>query len=347
MASRCRNKQKIPGYRPLETVDACCELVYCLRRQDKYKKAGRLLQGLGPGISKEFRPDHYIALQWRKQLEYMSIDDGNNDNERLCRERLQICLASFGIRHFNTLSTMGDFAICLSLQQRYSEAESLLCTFIRMSLEVTTEGKPYESFEAFWAMSTLSECLNMERRYQESEMVLEIASERFRYLINLQEVFCWGFYYQRAIVVRFRGQILESEKLFRELLNQPGGKVIERRNAMKQLAEILVASGRDHEAVAFYKERFLLSVKTFGVGHDFTVESSHNLGFCYAKQGRYEAAIGHFEHMLERLTKENMDFNEASIGRIKLWISGARDRRIGQSCCKNRHLKIHALVIKY
>jgi tetratricopeptide (TPR) repeat protein len=92
---------------------------------------------------------------------------------------------------------------------------------------------------------------------------------------------------------------------------------------MEKLADILTRTGRELEAETLLEKAFFMIVEMHGIEHKFSKWDCEKLGFCYARQGRYDDAIFLFEQTIEKLTLSNLgdpDFRNEYIDELQDWI---------------------------
>jgi hypothetical protein len=197
-------KKNNPEYRSLETLDGCLMIVRCLRRKGKYEKPLRLQQYLHQKLLKIFKPDHYLALKSRGVLmNIVRMYGSRMEEETLGRQRLQICLSSYGFRHVKTLEALAAMGFCLDRGNRYTKSEILLSSTIQVSVAMMKDAGANRLSNT---APDFSHCINRQEKYR-GDAVLEEIYSLFRPLLLTSHPVCYYFNYVKAHSLRFRGRL--------------------------------------------------------------------------------------------------------------------------------------------
>jgi tetratricopeptide (TPR) repeat protein len=82
---------------------------------------------------------------------------------------------------------------------------------------------------------------------------------------------------------------------------------------MQELAEILNETDRLEEAISWFEKEFVLLLGNIPLVNSLMKTNCRNLGLCYARLERYEEAMLHFRHMIERLTIDDPQSTDARL----------------------------------
>ena len=74
---------------------------------------------------------------------------------------------------------------------------------------------------------------------------------------------------------------------------------------MRQLADLLMKTGREPEAETLREELFVMGAEIYGIEHKYSSWNCEQLGSCYANQGRYDDATLHFQQTIEKVALSN------------------------------------------
>ena len=100
---------------------------------------------------------------------------------------------------------------------------------------------------------------------------------------------------------------------------------------MQRLADLLMETGQGVEAVIWMEKMSLTGVlQMSGFANKDSRRDCMQLGFGYAKEGRYVDAIYHFQQTIEQLTlTQSVDTysRDAYIEEIRVWIVSVEDMR--------------------
>ena len=295
----------LPGYQPLKILYACLQVINNVRLQGRIAEAQNLHRDVHQKIMNLVNPDHELSIFSKETLADMQGDFGDYDSEvAIYREILQICLLRFGVRDALTLERLLWLGWALNESGQTREAETILCLQVELYCQSPNEAERELTMlqNELRSMSMLAACLNKQQRYEESENVLDMAQGRFMNLLRLESRWCWHYYDERAEVFRAKGRLLESEEILRGILrnapNHPDWAIM---NKMQKLADFLTETGRGAEAVIWMEKIFSMGIELYGITHRCSREDCKQLGFCYAKQGRYDDAVKHFQHVIEKL----------------------------------------------
>jgi tetratricopeptide (TPR) repeat protein len=319
---------KIPWHQPLEILRVCLWIIDSLRFQCKYTSARSLHQDLHPKILKLVRSDHDLAICSRRTLAKLTI--GEYSQATVWREVLQICLLNFGPRHWETIGCLSGLGTALLNDTQFQEAETI--TYIYLQLPHIHANPPQARF---FHMGIIAKSLSKQQKFEDCASVLSAAEILFGAWIRFEDCICWGYYNEKAKVLRYLGRFLESEDILQGILRHaPGHPGIEVSNAMIQLVELLMENHRLAEAVTWQEKIFLMEAEMYGIGDPFSQENCENLGFGYANLGRYEDAIVHFQKTAGKVALSMTESTEARDGyieRIRGWISEVEEMKKEQA----------------
>lgn len=296
---------KIRAYQPFKLLYACLAVVDNVRFQDRYKEAASLHGDVHQKILELCGVDDDLAMKSRGALANLWYESANDESAlAIYRELLQIALLRFGVRHERTLSFLLALGDALERCGLRREAHALLCIRIQLDCELSsrTERNIENLRDALGAMTSLGRCLNKQGRYADGRNVLDCAAERFKNIIQIESPSCTYYFYQRATALRLEGYLSESEEILRAVLRHtPDHSNYNRTVLMGELADILMRTGGEAEAVTLREKAFLAEVETFGLEHKYSRWSCRELGFCYTRLGRYDDAIKLFKQTIEKV----------------------------------------------
>lgn len=333
-----RAKQLVKLYKPHQTLWACLRVISCLRYQCRYREAHQILQGLHGTIERTLAADDEICLQSKNlkadllgQLGFWS------EEEDVRRQILQIRLNSLGMRHQETIMALQDLGYNLNSLERHGEAQNMLETslhFLIWMIKNVGDDSIGET-DVLWSFNVLAETFNNLSRHDESENVLDFAQNLFGDVTKRDGWGSLNYHLERARTYRHQNRFENSEKILRGLLKYhlnamtPGATM----DSMKELAKVLVKTGRHREAATWRKKEYLLHVETYGLIHYFTMDCCEGVGFLYADQSRYYDGKLFFEEVIGMLalSNEESDSRAACIQKIKTWIEDLEERRLEDS----------------
>ncbi|KUJ06781.1 uncharacterized protein LY89DRAFT_396785 [Mollisia scopiformis] len=120
-------KQKIRWHKPEETLQACLAVLSCLRHQGRYSESQQLHNDLHAKIEVILGNDHRISIRSQElKAEILYYLGHSAESEAIDRQILQIQLSSFGVRHAETLTSLGNLGSDLVRHKRCPEAQRLL-----------------------------------------------------------------------------------------------------------------------------------------------------------------------------------------------------------------------------
>jgi tetratricopeptide (TPR) repeat protein len=241
------------------------------------------------------------------------------------------------MRHSETIFALENLGYTLSLQGRHGEAQQLVEASLHFHLEsVRNSGDPLMSERDILSnVAVLAQALRGNGRYDESENVLDFTHNSLADATRLRGWNSLEYHYERASTYRFQKRFENSEKILRGLLKYhldymaPGMRM----DLMKDLAKILVKTGRHREAASWRKKEYLLHVKIYGLTHHWTMKCCEEVGFCYADQSRYNEGKSFFEEVIEMLdlSSEESDSRTVCIQNIKAWVEKLEEMRFEDS----------------
>jgi tetratricopeptide (TPR) repeat protein len=276
---------------------------------------------------KLFGPDHNLAIMSKYSLAGLRGITGDYESKvAIYRELLQIFLLRFGTRSRDTLASLQALGFALESCNQYCEAESLLCIAVQLNFELSsrTDRDTMTVKTSFRAMNQLARALNSQGRFADGRSVLNCAAECFNDFIRIESPSCFLYFHEKARALRSEGCLFESEEILRALLRHaPNHGRHNTMLGMTELAYILMRTGREPEAGTLLEKVFSTDIEIRGIEHRFSKWGCQQLGFCYARQGRYDDAIFLFEQTIEKLTLSNLgdpDFRNEYIDELRDWI---------------------------
>jgi tetratricopeptide (TPR) repeat protein len=323
---------KIPWHQPLQILRVCLWIIESLRFQCKLIAARSLHQDLHPKILKLVRSDHDLAISSKQTL--ASLTSGEYSQATVWREVLQICLLKFGPRHWETIECLSGLEIALLNDRQFQEAETLIYIYLQLHHEPRiNHANPLEG--RIFHMGIIAKSLSKQEKLEDCASVLSAAESLFGAWIRFKDDVCWGYYNEKAKVLRYLGRFLESEDILRGILRHaPDHPDIEVSNTMQHLVELLMETDRSAEAVIWQQKMFLMDTEIYGFGHRVSQSTCENLGFDYANLGRYEDAIVHFQQTAGKVALSMTESTEARDGyieRIRGWISEVEEMKKEQA----------------
>jgi tetratricopeptide (TPR) repeat protein len=216
---------------------------------------------------------------------------------------------------------------------QHKEADAILRIRVELEYENSAHAERdiIETEKGLIAMVGLACSLRAQGRFDDSGSVLYIAEGRFTHMLLIENFFCWGFYVEKARVLRAKGKLLESEETLRAILrhtpSHPDWDII---NSMDVLAGLLEQTGRITEEAMWRQNIFLMGIEICGIDNMYSRRACEDLGFCYADLGRYDDAVHHFHQTIEKLAlcQSRGSGDRASyIEEIREWICEVEERR--------------------
>jgi hypothetical protein len=325
---------EIPGYKPSHILRACLQVVNNLQLQSRWKEALRLHHAVHSKITNFVEPDHHIAILSKEVLGKIRRGQGDGELESsIYREVVQICLCRFGARSRDTVDAIGSLGVALQSCGQYQEAAALLDISIQLDCEISHGAKrnTTEAQSTMLVMSYLARSLLRQGKCGDSAAVLVATERYFKDVICLENSSGRTYYRQKAKLLRIEGQLLESEEIFRAILNHvPDHPTVGKTNAMYHLACLLTETGRQEEAATLWEKMFFEDVEFLGFANKDTILSCEHLGRFYTKFGRHDDAIHLFQQTIERLALiqgSDPDFRNAYIEELSdliLWVEKRR-----------------------
>jgi hypothetical protein len=181
--------------------------------------------------------------------------------------------------------------------------------------------------------------LRSDGRYDESENVLDFAHNSLADAPRLRGWHSFEYHFERACTYRLQNRFENSEKILRGLLKYHLNYMTPSTSmgSMKELAKILVKTGRHRKAAFWHKKEYLLHVKIYGLTHRYTMKCCEELGFCYADQSRYSEGKLFFEEVIEMLdlSSEESDSRTVCIQNIKAWMEKLEEMKLEEMKVEN------------
>jgi tetratricopeptide (TPR) repeat protein len=300
---------EIRGHRILEALSACLSVISNIRNQGRYREAINLHRGIYCKIKKFFGPDHDLAMMCKDGLGILRGLTGDYESQvALFRELVQFSLLRFGTRSRDTLIFLEALGHALVGCQQYQEAEALLCIRVQLDSDFSfrNDRDMMDIISSFGAMSALAKSLNQQGKHTDARSVLDHAEECFKDLIRVGRPSCSLHFLEKALTLKAEGRLAESEEIFRALIRHaPNPRDLNIVIAMRELANILERTSREPEAVVMWEKVFSAVVESFGIEHKFSKRYCNQLGFCYARLGRYDDAIVLFKQTAEKVALSN------------------------------------------
>jgi tetratricopeptide (TPR) repeat protein len=328
---------QIPGFQPFKVLQACLQVVSNVQLQGRHNEALSLHQRIHHKIVKLVGPNHQFAIFSKEKLANILRSLGENDSEiAIFREVLQYCLLQFGPRSRDTLDVLRFLGYALISGSQYREAEAILCHTVELDCELASciDRDVIDAQNSLYSMTGLACSLNDQKRFEDSKSVLNTAEEWFKDTIKIESPFCWQYFRRRAVVLRCEGRLLESEEILRAVVNHaPDYPDIEIKLAMIELAEISMETGQQAEAATWWEKNFIMGGELWGFDYKCSRYDCEILGFCYARQGRYNDAILHFQQTIEKLAL----INGGNLGSRKKYIEVIEDWILEVEEMKEQH----------
>ncbi|KAH9225031.1 hypothetical protein DL95DRAFT_400323 [Leptodontidium sp. 2 PMI_412] len=107
----------------------------------------------------------------------------------------------------------------------------------------------------------------------------------------------------------------DETEILRDLLSRSGASMSTDRTfrIMQELAEILDETDHLEEAISRFEKEFVLILGKIPLLESLMKTNCRNLRLCYARLERYEEAMLHFRHMIERLTIDDPQCTDARL----------------------------------
>jgi tetratricopeptide (TPR) repeat protein len=318
---------EIREHRAFEVLSACMSVVDSVLDQGRYIEAASLHQRVHHQITKLFGPEHDLVIMSRHSLAVLRGHSQDYESEAaIYRELLQTFLLRFGTRNRDTLNFLKGLGYALASCDKYREAEALLRITVQLDFELSshTDRDMMTVRRAFDTMNTLAESLNNQGRYRDGINVLNCAAERFKHFTRVENHLCSFHFCEKARALRFEGCLFESEEILRAILRHaPDHKSNGIMITMEELADILMRTGRELEAVILQEKSFFAGVEMYGIKHSYSKSDCWQLGFTYTRLGRYDDAILLFKQTIKKVALSNQsgpDFPDEYIEELQGWI---------------------------
>jgi len=289
-------------------LTAWLRMIQAIIMQANYAEAQRLLDSLRYKIFEFFQPhdDLFINLK-RTEAWLAEMLQEDDDTEKLRREILQICLASYGPRNWHTTQALSRLGRSIVKRQRL-EGELLLRNALRLSLDDPTELNERQCA----IMKSLALSLHQQGAYIESHEVATEAVRLFKHSLGAEHEYICHVECTLACSAYKLGRLEESENLFRALASFyvasaessdnatfPHGGALS--NLWAGLGNVLLEMGNVEEATGWFEKSFGLRLVNFGVTHAATKGLCDQIAYCYEFQGRYDDARKLYIRMFEQL----------------------------------------------
>jgi len=327
---------RIPSYQSSSILLACLQVVNIMQYQGRISESLELHRRLHLRILSLVGPEHELGIHSRESLAASYVGE-RSSKAAIYRELLQSCLLRFGVRDKYTLSILQWLADSLNACGQYREAETILCMRVELDCEMLDyTGEDFKVvLNALDTLKTLASSLNNQKRFEDSAKVLQVIEARFGKLLDFSKVYCAGYYGEKAKLLEAKGQLAESEALLQAALAKLPPASASATNLMQQLVHLLKrTAGRTADALSWMEKMLLLSNQRHGMEHVYSRYCCEQLGFSYAKLGRYDDAIHLFKEMVEKLALiQGGDFGErnAYAAKVRGWILYYRSRRCEQA----------------
>lgn len=316
----------IPGHQPFKVLHAWLRVMDNVRRQGKYNEALNLHRGLHDRIMKLVGPEHELAIISREKLAALWVSLGKPESElAVNRELLQISLSRFGTRSRTTLRVLLFLGFALVECGQYREGETILCLWVQLDSERSRADRgTIDAQNVIRGMTALAFSLSQQRRYEDSECVFNTTERWFKDMIREDFPSCREFFCEKARVLKSEGRLGESEEILRAVLRYaPDDANNSILCVMEELADVLEKTGQQREGTSLREKIFIKAIEVYGIQHSYSRRDCEQLGLCYAKQGRHEDAILHFQQTIGKLALSNecdLDSRNAYIEDIRGWI---------------------------
>jgi tetratricopeptide (TPR) repeat protein len=324
----------IPGYQPAKLLYACLWVIESIRLQGRIFEAMNLHRDLHQKILQLVSSENELAIFSKRILINFHNIFGEHQSELvISREILQTCLLRYGVRDTLTLEAMLRLGDVLDINGQRKEADAILRTQVNLEGEISAHAERdfIETQMALYAMTCLVCSLRKQGRYDDSGSVLDIAEGQFRHMLQIENSWCWQFYYQKASLLEAKGQLLESEEILRAILRQaPSHPDWDIMHSMILLGNLLRQTGRRTEEATWKQNTFLMKIEMYGIDYKYFRWGCKDLGFCYADLGRYDDAVYHFHQTIEKLALcqgGDSDDRASYIEKIREWIYEVEERR--------------------
>ncbi|CZR68631.1 uncharacterized protein PAC_18530 [Phialocephala subalpina] len=327
-------KQSILWFKPAQTLQTCLNVIATKRAQCRYKEAQELHEDLHAKIMQREWGEHDAKIKFRSLklvADLLKCLGNYKEEEPVRRQVMQISLVAFGVRSHYTSSAMRGLGGCLKYRNQSSESEFLLYSTINIGNESILDETPNDRdldshFDLSTSMFSLAILWTQRGKLRDSRRLLEVAIQRH------QTAKFYSKAYERQLTIAMahnmysRGQLMEAEKIVRDLLEQWGEKLESRRRDFGNfiLGEVLSAQGHHAEAALCFEEVFQSCERMLGLHHANTMSTSRILGLCYVNQGLYRKALAHHRRTVDKLrliADEKPERNARCIEKVQMWMS--------------------------
>ena len=289
------------GPQSTETLRALRMVIWSLSTQGSYSKAKSLNDKLQSVVCKLVQPHHALATGAANIEAYLAMPFARNDHsERIYRMHLQMKLTSYGARHPDTIRALSLLGYSMS-QSGKSEGRTLLRTALRLSLDA-----PFEDQAGSLGVALdLAYTLHYHGCHDESYRVASKALELFRPILGVQHKSILSLEERRAWCLLAQGELIESEKLFRDLVYYYLSDASEKPkrnepNPLCGLADALAEMGRREEATGWYEKYIEMRLSDEGEMDSDLMATCYKLAYCYEEQDRVEAALNVYHRMADK-----------------------------------------------
>lgn len=294
--------------RVVETLTAQGHLYECRQLNDKQYAV----------TSTWAHPHDPLAMRVLRSKAWLEEAFGRiEESEKLRREILQINLTTYGPRHADTMMSLSLLGHNLC-KRKQEEGQLLLQTALQISID---EPSIKEEATCWVALNLSSSLLNLNRREssEKSYNIATMAVERYSPLLGAKMKQILQLEQRRAWTMFARGQLNESETLFRYLVSLYATEKVEanRRefaNACDGLADVLRAMGQLDEATRWYEEAFQIRLSSEEAMQSATLSTCRKLAQCYQSDGRLGDALYVYSQMIEKSCNSGRDASNTIAG---------------------------------
>jgi tetratricopeptide (TPR) repeat protein len=280
--------QETLGLKHINTLSAYLNVVHVLRNQRKLVSAYNIHQRIHSIIIGLFDRDHELALESNSIRTRMLYDSGQLDEaDELIRQTFQIELYTLGPRHSRTLDDMRVLAETLRYRGRFVESEQLL----RFSLSFYRPRNGTLPMTFFKNMERLAVVLQDQERHDECRNLALITAKLLDNEENDGPHDASFSLYQIAACTRMLGDLSESERQLRSVVERCGEENVWTFIYLQELAGVLKDMGRYGEAAPLLEKCYKVYLDMHGECHPYTIGCCQELSVIYEELGRYDNAI--------------------------------------------------------
>ncbi|KAF7118673.1 hypothetical protein CNMCM5793_008211 [Aspergillus hiratsukae] len=217
-------------------------------------------------------------------------------SEQKALQALELQEKLLGKEHPQTLRSMNDIAVDLSLQGKHKKAEAMFRQTVELRRKVLGEDSP----DTLNSMCNFGGLLTTLGKYEEAEQMLRKTLDLQVKVLDKDHPEVSYSITNLAVLLSNRGKHEEAEGLCRHALEQMGARLGEEHpqtlSCMTTLGWVLRAQEKYKEAEGVIRQTMDVREKVLGKDHPDTLTSMSDLAFVLKRQGKREYAVALMEN---------------------------------------------------